>query len=75
MSMNPAMDGKRPAVEDQLRACWVGGVLLKMADDGQIVEFRCEMPSCYCPKGRGYFDAKSHPPSDFGPLQRTTIPS
>ena len=42
------------------------GVLVQMAQRGQIIELRCEMPSCYCPKGRGEFDPKSHPP---GPWQ------
>jgi hypothetical protein len=30
-----------------------------MAQRGQILELRCEMPMCYCHKGRGYFDARS----------------
>ena len=27
-----------------------------MAERGQIVELRWEMPKCYCHKGRGYFE-------------------
>jgi hypothetical protein len=45
----------------------VGGVLLQMAKRGQIIELRCEMPKCYCHKGRGYFDPKSHPPGAWQP--------
>jgi hypothetical protein len=37
------------------------GVLHQMAKDGQLVDLRCEMPTCYCPRGRGYFDRKSQP--------------
>ena len=67
MSTRPATNGRKLSVEDELRTRGVGGVLLQMAVDGQLVEFRCEMPSCYCPKGRGHFDPKSQPPSDWAP--------
>ena len=30
----------------------VGRVLRKMAEHGQLLELRCEMPTCYCPRGR-----------------------
>lgn len=76
MSTNPAAAGwgKARSVEDELRTRGVGGVLLRMAFNGQIIEFRCEMPSCYCPKGRGHFDPKSHPPSDWAPSTgQTTV--
>ena len=47
---------------DQLRALGVArGVLIQMAQRGQIIELRCEMPKCYCHKGRGYFEQRSHP--------------
>jgi hypothetical protein len=52
---------------DQLRARGVSGVLVQMAQQGQLIELRCEMPACYCPKGRGYFEAKSTPPPDWAP--------
>jgi Recombinase len=32
-----------------------------MAQRGQLIELRCEMPKCYCPKGRGHFDPRTHP--------------
>jgi hypothetical protein len=54
-------------VADQLRALGTRGVLVQMAERGQIIELRCEMPMCYCHKGRGYFDRKSHPPTAWVP--------
>jgi hypothetical protein len=45
----------------------VGGVILKMAEAGQLLELKCEMPKCYCHKGRAYFDVKTHPPTNWAP--------
>ena len=45
----------------------VGGVLLQMAKAGQLLSLKCEMPKCYCHKGRAYFAAKTHPPTDWAP--------
>src|SRR6266511_4130487 len=45
----------------------VRGVLVQMAKRRQIIELRCEMPSCYCHKGRAHFDPKSHPPGPWEP--------
>lgn len=44
----------------------VRGILWQLARDGQIVDLRCEMPQCYCPRGRRYFDP-TPPPSDWSP--------
>jgi hypothetical protein len=52
---------------DQLRAKGTRGVLVQMAQSGQIIELRCEMPKCYCPKGRGYFDPTFTPVPDWAP--------
>ena len=41
---------------DRLRKRGVGGVLVTMAEHGQLLELRCEMPRCYCPDGRYKFD-------------------
>lgn len=30
-------------------------ILIRMAEQGQILEVKCEMPECYCPKGRKHF--------------------
>ena len=44
---------------DRLRGLGTRGVLVQMAQRGQMIELRCEMPKCYCHKGRGYFEPKS----------------
>jgi hypothetical protein len=54
-------------VADQLRGLGTKGVLVQMAERGQIIELRCEMPSCYCPKGRGHFDPNAVPLSEWAP--------
>ena len=51
---------------EKLEALGVHGVLLQLARDGQIVDVRCEMPQCYCFRGRRHFDPKS-PHSDWSP--------
>jgi hypothetical protein len=43
-------------VAERLKELGVKGVLIQMADNGQILELTCEMPMCYCPKGREHFD-------------------
>lgn len=45
----------------------VRGVLLQMAKAGQLLELRCEMPQCHCQKGRGYFDKRTVPLTDWAP--------
>jgi hypothetical protein len=49
-----------------LAALGVRGILRQLAEDGQIVDVRCEMPQCYCFRGRGYFDP-SPARSDWSP--------
>jgi hypothetical protein len=51
----------------RLRALGTRGVLLQMAQRGQIIELRCEMPKCYCHKGRGYFEPRSTPLPAWAP--------
>ena len=51
----------------RLRALGTRGVLVQMAQRGQILELRCEMPMCYCHKGRGYFEPKSSPLPAWAP--------
>ncbi len=43
------------------------GILIEMAKLGQIIELRCEMPQCYCPKGPSYFDPRSNPLPEWAP--------
>jgi len=54
-------------VADELRKLGTRGVLVQMAERGQIIELRCEMPMCYCHKGRGYFDPRSTPLTAWAP--------
>lgn len=50
------------ALAEQLRALNVKGVLVRMAERGQLLELRCEMPNCYYYKGRGSFEPRATPP-------------
>src|SRR5205809_664741 len=43
----------------QLEALRVRGILWQLARDGQLVDVRCEMPQCYCFRGRRYFEPRS----------------
>jgi hypothetical protein len=55
--MGTAADGNGHAsLADRLQALGVKGVLVQMANHGQLLELKCEMPTCYCPKGREHFD-------------------
>ena len=67
MANDHAQTGMGNTVADRLRELGVRGVLVQMAQRGQIVEVRCEMPTCYCPSGRAHFDPKSHPPDLWDP--------
>jgi hypothetical protein len=51
----------------QLRRLRVRGVLMQMAEQGQLVELRCEMPKCYYNLGRREFEERSHPPTNWAP--------
>lgn len=59
--------GANGSVADQLRELGVKGVLVKMAERGQLLELQCEMPQCYHHKGRGAFDAITTPRSKWAP--------
>ena len=56
------------SVADQLRERGLknANVLVKMAERGQLLALRCEMPQCYCPRGRRYFEEIS-PGADWMP--------
>jgi hypothetical protein len=51
---------------EQLEELGVHGILWQLARDGQIVDLRCEMPQCYCFRGRRYFEPSSSR-SDWSP--------
>ena len=54
------------SVVEELEALGVRGILRQLAQDGQIVDVRCEMPQCYCFRGRRYFEPIS-PGADWMP--------
>jgi hypothetical protein len=53
----PADAGQTPV--EKLQALGVRGILLQLARDGQLLDVRCEMPQCYCFRGRRHFELKS----------------
>ena len=55
------------SVADQLRELGVRGVLVQMAERGQLLALKCEMPRCYHHKGRGVFDPVKKPRSKWAP--------
>ena len=66
--MSKATSGtSNEALVEDLIERGVGGVLLKMAKAGQLLSLECEMPKCYCNKGRAYFAPKTQPPTDWAP--------
>jgi hypothetical protein len=69
--MTPKKAGPEAGIGDaaahQLRALGTRGVLVQMAQRGQIIELRCEMPTCYCHKGRSYFEPRATPLPDWAP--------
>ena len=55
--------GKTPV--EKLDELGVRGILRQLARDGQIIDVRCEMPQCYCSRGRRCFDPRSARYSDW----------
>src|SRR5829696_630724 len=55
---------------EKLEALGVRGILWQLARDGQIIDVRCEMPQCYCFRGRSYFEPRS-PLSNWSPTADT----
>ena len=64
-----AGSGANSSVADQLRALGVKGdhVLVQMAESGQLLALKCEMPQCYHHKGRGAFDPVTTPRTKWAP--------
>jgi hypothetical protein len=52
---------------EKLEALGVHGILWQLARDGQLIDLRCEMPQCYCLRGRRHFDPRSATDSDWEP--------
>lgn len=55
------------SVADQLRALGTKGVLVQMAERGQLLALKCEMPQCYHHKGRSAFDPVTTPRTPWAP--------
>ena len=51
----------------KLKRWGVRGVLWQLARDGQLIDVRCEMPQCYCFRGRRHFEERSVACSDWEP--------
>jgi hypothetical protein len=51
---------------EALEQLGVRGILRQLAKDGQLVEVRCEMPHCYCFRGREHVDP-APPRTDWSP--------
>lgn len=66
---NPEMTKKAKAnpVAVELRELGVKGILVRIAELGQLRELRCEMPQCYNHKGRKSFDAAKTKPNSWAP--------
>jgi hypothetical protein len=43
---------------EKLERLGVRGILGLLARDGQLIDLRCEMPQCYCFRGRRYFEPR-----------------
>src|SRR5215217_9433536 len=59
--------GADSSVADELRRLGVKGVLVQMAERGQLLALKCEMPQCYHHKGRGAFDQVTTPRTKWAP--------
>jgi hypothetical protein len=59
--------GADRSVAEQLRELGVKGVLVQMAERGQLLALKCEMPQCYHHKGRGAFDPVTTPRTNWAP--------
>jgi hypothetical protein len=62
----PAPAHSEETAVERFAALGVRGILWQLARDGQIVDVRCEMPQCYCFRGRRHFEPRG-PYSDWEP--------
>ena len=52
------VDGEETPVQ-KLERLGVHGILMQLARNGQLIDVRCEMPQCYCFRGRRCFEPNS----------------
>ena len=69
MAKAAASGGGGSSVADELRRLGVKNqnVLVRMAERGQLLALKCEMPQCYHHKGRGAFDPVGTPGNKWTP--------
>lgn len=69
MANKSAGGGGAKTVADQLRDLGVSDkhVLMRMAESGQLLAVRCEMPQCYHHQGRAAFDRVTTPRTNWAP--------
>ena len=67
MAKAAAGDSEDGSLAGQLRALGMKGVLVQMAERGQLLDLTCEMPQCYHHKGRGAFDPVTTPRTKWAP--------
>jgi hypothetical protein len=67
MAKAAAGGGADRSVADELRRLGVKGVLVQMAERGQLLAVKCEMPQCYHHKGRAAFDEVTTPRTKWAP--------
>ena len=48
--------GATPVAKLEALGVRAGKPLWRLARDGQLIDVRCEMPQCYCFRGRRYFE-------------------
>ena len=62
-------DGLKGTVAEKLRELGLRRVMVEMAENGQLLELACEMPTCYSPYGprRFQFRPKTTPFPDWAP--------
>src|SRR5688572_5378601 len=63
------MTTRSEKVVADLKALGMKGILVTMAENGQLLEAKCEMPSCYNPSGRKAFLPIGHKPEDWTPTE------
>ena len=63
-----SVDGTARALAEQMRETYrMRGILPQMAERGQLLEMRCEMPKCYLHRGARVFDPIGTTPDDWTP--------
>ena len=58
----------KKSIADELRELGVkGNILVPMAERGQLLDLKCDMPQCYHHEGRGTFDPARTPDNKWAP--------